>query len=139
MMFVKHYTVNEEHIDVQGIMDGLFYPFYMEDCRHDFVNNVLNFSIDDNARNGINIVLSEYTIKFLRSLKKGDQFDVTCEIEKDTVTNTSFIIKQTIKIGNRKYTEGVFTGTCVKSSGGRPFLPEELIRAIEINTTSLGE
>lgn len=34
-------------------MDNLFYPFYMEDCRHDFVNNVLKFNIDDNARNGV--------------------------------------------------------------------------------------
>lgn len=132
-MFTKQYTVKEEHIDVQEIMDGLYYPFYMEDCRHDFVNNVLNFNIDDNARNGINIVLSEYTIKFLRSLKKGDQFEVTCTIDKDSATDTRFVIKQEIKIGNKKYTEGTFTGTCVKSGGGRPFLPEELIRAIEIN------
>lgn len=86
-MFTKQYTVKEEHIDAQEIMYGLYYPFYMEDCRHDFVNHVLNFNIDDNARNGINIVLSEYTIKFLRSLKKGDQFDVTCEIDKDSVTD----------------------------------------------------
>lgn len=132
-MFLKQYTVKDEHIDVQEIMDGLFYPFYMEDCRHDFVNNVLNFNIDDNAKKGINIVLSEYTIKFLRSLKKGDQFDVTCEIDKDSVSDTRIVIKQEIKIGNKKYTEGVFTATCVKSGGGRPFLPEELIRAIESN------
>lgn len=40
-MFVKQYTVKEDPIDIQGIMDGLFYPFYIKDCRHDLVNNVL--------------------------------------------------------------------------------------------------
>ena len=26
MEYSKNYTVKEEHIDVQGIMDGLYYP-----------------------------------------------------------------------------------------------------------------
>lgn len=46
------------------------------------------------------------------------------------MTDTKFAIKQIIKIGNKKYTEGVFTATCVKAGGGRSFLPEELIKAI---------
>lgn len=127
-MFTKQYTVKEEHIDIQGIMDGLYYPFYMEDCRHEFVNTVLGFDINANALNGINIVISEYTIKFLRSLKSGDVFDVTCEGE-ISPDNTKLIIHQEIKLNGKKFTDGVFIGTCVKSTGGRPFLPDDLINA----------
>lgn len=36
-----------------------------------------------------------------------------------------------------KFTESVFTATCVKAGGGRPFIPEELARAIELYTTNL--
>jgi len=29
-MFAKQYEVDEKHIDFQGVVDGLYYPFYME-------------------------------------------------------------------------------------------------------------
>src|SRR3954467_13500795 len=83
MEYVKEYIVNPEHIDVQGIMDGLYYPFYMEYCRHEFIRDVLGFSLEEEAKKGINMVLSQYTINFVRSLKKDDTFTVTCELFAD--------------------------------------------------------
>jgi acyl-CoA thioester hydrolase len=80
MEFTKTYTVKEEHIDIQGIMDGLYYPFYMEWCRHAFIKEELGFDFEEEARNGVFMVLSGYEIKFLRSLKKGDVFQVTCAV-----------------------------------------------------------
>ena len=70
MEFTKNYIAREEHIDVQGIMDGLYYPFYMEYCRHDFIKEILGFDLETEAKNGVYMVLSQYTIKFLRSLKR---------------------------------------------------------------------
>ncbi len=68
--FSKTYTVKEEHIDVQGIVDGLYYPFYMEWCRHDFIREVMGFDFEEQAHAGVYMVLSGYKINFLRSLKK---------------------------------------------------------------------
>ena len=78
MNYSLDYQVNEDHIDIQGIMDGLYYPFYMEDCRHKFVKEVLHFDIEEEAKKGINMVLTGYTLKFLRPLKSGDAFQVNC-------------------------------------------------------------
>ena len=126
MTYSKEYTTDENHIDVQNIMDGLYYPFYMEDCRHSFAKEVLDFDLEENARNGTNIVLSEYTLKFLRPLKKDDRFTVTCLVIADSEGKPKIYFKQTIIKDGKAMTEAVFTATCVLSSGGRPFIPEGL-------------
>src|ERR1700733_10165636 len=59
MEFTKTYIVNDEHIDFQNIMDGLYYPFYMEYCRHDYIREALGFDFIAEAKNGVNMVLSK--------------------------------------------------------------------------------
>lgn len=129
--YLKNYTVKTEHIDVQGIMDGLYYPFYMEDCRHEFVREVMGFDIELEARNGINMILTEYTIKFLRSLKKDDSFSVTCTLFSNKTDRPIFHIKQKIIMNGKTMTEATFTATCIRSSSGRPFLPDNVLEVIK--------
>ncbi|MEN4760316.1 thioesterase family protein [Chryseobacterium sp. C39-AII1] len=126
MIYSKEYTVKDEHIDVQGIMDGLYYPFYMEYCRHAFIDEVLGFNLEEEAHKGNNMVLSEYKINFVRSLKKDDTISVTCELygDKDGLPRLHF--KQSIILNKKIVTKAVFTGTCVPATGGRPFIPESL-------------
>src|ERR1700712_4169413 len=112
MEFIKEYTVKAEHIDVQGIMDGLYYPFYMEYCRHDFIREVLGFDLEEQAGKGVFMVLSQYTIKYLRSLKKDDTFSVTCTLYADKAGQPRLHFKQTIVMNNKIMTSAVFTGTC---------------------------
>ena len=127
MEYSKTYTVKDEHIDVQNIMDGLYYPFYMEYCRHDYIREVLDFDFVTEAHNGVNMVLSKYTIQFVRSLKKGDSFIVTCKAFLDENNKSVLNFDQTILLNNKIVTKATFSGTCVKASGGRPFLPENLL------------
>jgi acyl-CoA thioester hydrolase len=129
MSFTKTYTVKEEHIDVQNIMDGLYYPFYMEWCRHDFIREVLGFDFEEQAHNGVNMVLSEYSIKFVRSLKSGDEFTVSCDLYADAKGLPRLHFKQTITCKGKVMTTGVFNGTCI-SAGGRPYLPEGILEQI---------
>ncbi|MEO6151114.1 MAG: thioesterase family protein [Mucilaginibacter sp.] len=131
MEYTKDYTVNDEHIDVQGIMDGLYYPFYMEYCRHDYIKDILGFDIEEEAKNGVNMVLSQYTINFLRSLKKGDAFTVTCTLmgDKDGLPKIHF--KQAIILNGKVMTKATFTGTCVPATGGRPFLPDNILEKVK--------
>lgn len=126
MEYVKEYTVKPEHIDVQNIMDGLYYPFYMEYCRHDFIKDVLGFSLEEEAQKGINMVLSQYTIQFVRSLKRDDKFTVTCQLMADGTGKPQIHFEQKIMLNNKVVTKAVFTGTCVPATGGRPFLPDAI-------------
>ena len=133
MEYSKTYKVKEEHIDVQGIMDGLYYPFYMEWCRHDFIREVLGFDFETEAENGVYMVLSNYSIHFLRSLKKDDEFNVTCSVYKDKGGLPKLHFRQTVYLNNKPMTKAVFSGTCVPASGGRPYLPESiLVRLVEM-------
>jgi len=126
MEYTKNYTVADAHIDVQGIMDGLYYPFYMEECRHAYIKDILGFDFVQQAENGVYMVLSEYKIKFIRSLKKDDNFDVTCAVYTDAQGLPRLHFKQSIIKNGKIMASAVFTGTCIPATGGRPYLPEEL-------------
>ena len=126
MSFELTYTTKPEHIDFQGIMDGLYYPFYLEDCRHKFVEEVLKFDMKANAERGINIVLSQYTIKFLRPLRKDDAFVVTCAAHPDKNNKPQIHLKQEIRRDGKLIVSALFTATCVPSAGGRSYIPQEL-------------
>ncbi|RCH54203.1 thioesterase [Mucilaginibacter hurinus] len=131
MEYTKEYTVKDEHIDVQGIVDGLYYPFYMEYCRHDYIKEVLGFDIEEEARRGVNMVLSQYTINFLRSLKKGDSFTVSCSLMSDKDGLPKIHFKQAIMLNGKVTTKAILSGTCVPAAGGRPFLPESIIEKVK--------
>jgi acyl-CoA thioester hydrolase len=131
MKYSKTYQVKEEHIDVQGIMDGLYYPFYMEWCRHDFIKEVLGFDFEIEAKNGIYMVLSNYSLHFLRSLKKDDIFTVTCDVYKDKSGMPKLHFRQSILLNDKIMTKAVFSGTCIPSTGGRPYLPASVIQKLE--------
>lgn len=130
MEYSKTYVVKDEHIDVQHIMDGLYYPFYMEYCRHDYIREVLGFDFEEEAKKGINMVLSKYTLQFVRSLKRGDEFIVTCSPMLDRNNKSVLHFRQTILLNNKVVTKAVFSGTCVKAGGGRPFLPDHLLEQL---------
>lgn len=130
MEYSKNYTVKEEHIDVQGIVDGLYYPFYLEYCRHDYIREVLGFDFEQEAANGIYMVLSGYKIQFLRSLKKGDEFSVTCTLFADGAGQPKLHFKQSIILNGKVMTKAVFTGTCVPATGGRPYLPDSVVALV---------
>jgi len=131
MEFIKKYTVNEAHIDVQNIVDGLYYPFYMEDCRHAFIREVLGFDFETEARNGVYMILSHYSIKFVRSLKKGDEFTVSCSLFRDSSGLPRLHFKQIIMHNNKVMTKGFFTGTCIPANGWRPYLPKAILEMLE--------
>jgi acyl-CoA thioester hydrolase len=127
MAFEKTYQVDESHIDVQGIMDGLYYPFYFEYCRHAFLHEVLEFDLAEEARNGVNIVLTQYLIRFKRSLRRGDEIVVSCTAHPDKEGGPVFHLTQEIRRGGKLITEGIFTATFVRAAGGRSYLPDRIV------------
>jgi acyl-CoA thioester hydrolase len=129
-VYSKEYTVKDEHIDFQGIMDGLHYPYYLEECRHQFMVDVLGYDLKVASEAGTNVVLSQFGLKFRRSLMKGQKFTVTCSAHPDKSGKPQFHLKQEILRDGKLVTEAVFTATCVKTTGGRSFVPEEIAAAV---------
>lgn len=129
MVYTKKFTVKEEHIDCQDIMDGLYYPHYMEETRHAFVRDILGFDLETEASNGINMILTEYTMKFKKSLIKDDEFEVDCSAELISPIKVQF--NQKITRDGKLITSASFIATCVKASGGRPFILDEVKEKIE--------
>lgn len=126
-MYQENYSVKEEHIDCQGIMDGLYYPFYMEWCRHNFAKKVLGFDLELEASKGVNLVLAEYTFKFKSSLKKGDQIVVTCDAQSIEGSKTKFAFIQKIILNEKTSAEATFIATALPAAGGRPFIPQSVL------------
>jgi acyl-CoA thioester hydrolase len=123
-MYEIEMAVMDEHIDFQGIVDGLYFPYYMEEARHKFIHEILGVDIQQAAKEGIHWVLAEYTLKFKSSLKKDDRIKVTCRLNRIEGSRSKFGFLQTILRDEKIVAEASFIATCVPAEGGRPFVPE---------------
>jgi len=126
-MFVKHYDVDENHIDFQGVVDGLYYPFYMEWTRHAFMREALGIDIEEEFKQGKLYMVLEYSLRFRKSLVKGDNVEVTCTLEKNEKRNRVNFVQQ-IKVNDVVYADATFVATCL--SNGRPSMPEAVLNAL---------
>ena len=129
-MYQLDMQVKPEHIDFQDIMDGLYYPFYFEECRHKFLHDVIGIDIQEFSQQGNNLVLVEYSLKFKSSLKKDDTISVTCELLSSPKSRTKFAIGQTIICNAKVAAAATFIVTCLPTAGGRPFIPEAIAAQI---------
>lgn len=123
-MYSETAHIKDEHIDFQGILDGLYYPFYMEKVRHNFMREVYGIDIIKAAQEGNLYVLLSYELKFRNPLKKNDTVEVTCELK--TISTLKFGFNQKMISNDKICAEADFICTCIPASGGRPFLPKEL-------------
>lgn len=126
-MFVKHYDVDENHIDFQGVVDGLYYPFYMEWTRHAFMREALGIDIEEEFKQGKLYMVLEYSLRFRKSLVKGDNVEVTCALEKNEKRNRVNFVQQ-IKVNDVVYADATFVAT--RLSNGRPSMPEAVLNAL---------
>ncbi|SMG60653.1 acyl-CoA thioesterase [Cedecea sp. NFIX57] len=120
-MFTKKYAVMREHIDFQDVMDGLYYPFYMEWCRHAFMEECLGIDIKEEATKNNMYILTEYKIRFKKSIRADAKLTVTCCL-KESEKRSRFYFEQKIIIDDTEYAEAVFEATCIGPSG-RPYIP----------------
>ncbi|QDY44218.1 acyl-CoA thioesterase [Candidatus Pantoea soli] len=128
-MFSKHYDVDENHIDFQGVVDGLYYPFYMEWTRHAYMREALGIDIEEEFRHGRLYMVLEYSLRFRKSLVKGDKVEVTCQLVRNEKRNRVNFVQQ-IKVEGVVYAEATFIATCLEN--GRPSMPEAVTRALEL-------
>lgn len=126
-MFIKNFSIDKEHVDFQGVVDGLYYPFYMEWARHAFMKETLGLDLEEEFKKGRMHIILEYTMKFRKSLKAGDSIEVTCGVEKNEKRNRVNFV-QKILVDGGVYAEAIFVATCLIN--GRPSIPDEVVSAI---------
>lgn len=122
-MFEKKYSVSKDHIDFQGVVDGLYYPFYMEWARHEYMKEFIGIDIKQDAIDGKFHMILGYSINFRKSLKEGDEMVVTCSVSNSEKKNR-INFNQEIKVNGNVFADAVFVATCLVN--GRPSVPDAL-------------
>jgi acyl-CoA thioester hydrolase len=128
-MFSKNYEVESGHIDFQGVVDGLYYPFYMEWTRHAFMREALGIDIEEEFKQGKIYMVLEYSLRFRKSLTKDDRVEVTCQLQKNEKRNRVNFFQE-IKVDGVTYAEATFVATCLVN--GRPSMPEAVVKALSL-------
>lgn len=126
-MFVKQFEVDPAHIDFQDVVDGLYYPFYMEWTRHGFMKEALGIDMEEEFKQGKLYMVLEYSLRFRKSLKRGDKLEVTCELQRNEKRNRVNFFQQ-IKVDGVTYADATFIATCFVN--GRPSMPEAVAHAL---------
>lgn len=126
-MFAKQYEVDEKHIDFQGVVDGLYYPFYMEWTRHTYMREALGINIEEEFKQGKIYMVLEYSLRFRKSLVKGDKVEVTCVLAKNEKRNRVNFVQQ-ILVNGVVYADAIFVATCLQN--GRPSMPDAVVNAL---------
>lgn len=126
-MFTKNYSVDEKHVDFQGVVDGLYYPFYMEWTRHAFMKESMGLDLEQEFAEGRLHMILEYTLRFKKSLQKGDEMQVTCELKANEKRNRVNFVQQ-ILVNGTVYAEATFVATCI--CNGRPVIPDAVKKAL---------
>lgn len=127
-MFEKTYSILSKHIDFQNVVDDLYFAFYMEWCRHAFMEEVVCINVEKEAASGNMYVLLESKIKFKKPLLAGQQITVTCEML-GMDSSTRFGFHQKILLDGAVHSEGEFIATFLPKKG-RPHIPEKVIAYI---------
>jgi len=126
-MFTKKFAVDEKHVDFQGVVDGLYYPFYMEWTRHAYMKDALGLDLEAEFKEGRLHMILEYSMKFKKSLLKDHNMEVTCQLQKNEKSNRVNFVQQ-ILVDGVVFAEATFVATFLVN--GRPSVPEVVQNAI---------
>lgn len=91
-MFKINMKVRDYECDIQGVVNNAVYQNYLEHSRHDFLlENQVDFVAL--ANQGIHLVVVRAELDYKQSLKPGDDFYITVELEKESRVKYAFVQK----------------------------------------------
>lgn len=124
-VFVWENEVYDTEIDFQGIVNNAHYFSYMAITRHKHLS-ALGIDIVNMHQYGFELMLTKSEIAFKDSLKYGDEYIVTSELEPSG--RIRFAFKQQIlrKSDQKVMIDAVNVGVCIDRSTGKPIIPEQL-------------
>jgi acyl-CoA thioester hydrolase len=122
--FTLDFEVRDYECDLQGIVNNAVYQHYLEHARHVFLKSRgLDFA--ELSRNGVNLVVVRIELDYLLSLRSGDHFRVSVDLER--VSRLRFGILQTIyRLPDlRPVLRGRVIATAIGPTG-RPMMPPDI-------------
>jgi len=127
--FTLEFEVRDYECDLQGIVNNAVYQNYLEHARHVFLKSRgLDFAALSQA--GVNLVVVRIELDYLLSLRSGDRFKVSVDLER--VSRLRFGIIQTIYRlpDERPALRARVTATAINLAG-RPMMPPEIEQLLE--------
>lgn len=132
-MYTKQYDVINEHLDFQGVVDGLYFPFYMEWCRHSYLKEVAGIDIELEFRKGFIYTMTNMSISYKKSLYSNDRLTVSCDLSRKE-GEFKFIFHERIFVMDKICAEAYVTAVCLKE--GRPIIPDPINKLLEVRCQS---
>lgn len=91
-MFKIEMKVRDYECDIQNVVNNAVYQNYLEHSRHEFLlENGIDFVALTNA--GVHLVVIRAELDYKQSLKPGDAFYITVQVEKESRVKYAFIQK----------------------------------------------
>lgn len=122
--FTLEFEVRDYECDLQGIVNNAVYQNYLEHARHVYLKSRgPDFAALSQA--GVNLVVVRIELDYLLSLRSGDRFKVSVDLER--VSRLRFGILQTIYRlpDERPALRARVTATAINPAG-RPMMPPEI-------------
>ena len=128
-MFKVEMKVRDYECDIQSVVNNAVYQNYLEHSRHEFLlNNRVDFAALANA--GIHLVVVRTELDYKQSLKPGDDFYITVELEKESRVKYAFIQHVYRKSDDKLMLKARTLGVALNEKG-RPTVFDRLEEMVE--------
>jgi acyl-CoA thioester hydrolase len=124
MPFCLEMKVRDYECDMQGIVNNAIYQHYLEHARHEFLMS-RGLSFADLTAAGVIIVVAKAELEYRRSLRAGDLFEVSVEVQRPSKVRIVFEQKIRLRESAEVALKARITATAVNERN-RPYFPEEL-------------
>lgn len=126
-LFTVSFKVRDYECDLQGVVNNSVYQNYLEHARHDFL---LSREVDfpELTSQGIHLVVVRAELDYRRSLKPGDEFQVTVACEMEGKIRIVFV-QNIVKNDGAIIMNARIIGTALDQRG-RPRIPEGLVEKL---------
>lgn len=124
MPFCLEMKVRDYECDMQGIVNNAIYQHYLEHARHEFlISRGLSFA--DLTAAGVIIVVAKAELENRKSLRAGDLFEVSVEVQRPSRVRIVFEQKIRLRESAEVALKARITATAVNERN-RAYFPEEL-------------
>jgi len=126
-LFTVSFKVRDYECDLQGVVNNSVYQNYLEHARHEFL---LSREVDfpELTSQGIHLVVVRAELDYRRSLKPGDEFQVTVACEMEGKIRIVFV-QNIVKNDGAIIMNARIIGTALDQRG-RPRIPEGLVEKL---------
>lgn len=121
-VFRARFQVRDYECDLQGIVNNAVHLHYLEHARHLFLKS-RGVDFAALAAQGTNLVMVRAEIDYKRSLRPGEEFDVTVRTEPQGRLRIVFV-QESIRLDGTPVLHARMTGTGVDASGRPRVFPD---------------